>query len=140
MHEAADQGEIAGHNAAIYPEVRAGLRRTPVSVVFTHPQIAMVGETFDSVKKKWGDCEYCFKTGSVSFEDQGRARVMLKNIGLLHVYGEQGTGRFLGAEMIGPAAEHIAHLLSWAVQNRMTVAQILDMPFYHSISLSARSK
>lgn len=133
LHEAADQGEIAGHNAAIYPEVRAGLRRTPISVVFTHPQIAMVGETFDSVKKKWGDCEYCFKTGSVSFEDQGRARVMLKNIGLLHVYGEQGTGRFLGAEMIGPAAEHVAHLLAWAHQNKMTVSDMLKMPFYHPV-------
>ncbi len=40
---------------------------------------------------------------------------MRKNKGLLRVYGEQGTGLFLGAEMVGPAAEHIAHLLSWAV-------------------------
>nr|MBP9540972.1 dihydrolipoyl dehydrogenase [Vitreoscilla sp.] len=40
---------------------------------------------------------------------------------------------FLGAEMIGPAAEHIAHLLAWAHQQKMTVAEMLDMPFYHPV-------
>jgi dihydrolipoamide dehydrogenase len=35
--------------------------------------------------------------------------------------------------MFGPAAEHIGHLLAWAVQNRMTVSEMLDMPFYHPV-------
>ena len=51
----------------------------------------------------------------------------------LHVYGERGTGRFLGAEMIGPAAEHIGHLLAWSVQRGDTVQQMLDSPFYHPV-------
>ena len=55
------------------------------------------------------------------------------NRGMLRVYAEQGSGRFLGAEMIGPAAEHIAHLLAWAHQQKMTVAEMLDMPFYHPV-------
>ena len=41
---------------------------------------------------------------------------MLRNNGLLHVYADIATGRLLGAEMIGPDAEHIAHLLAWAIQ------------------------
>ena len=49
------------------------------------------------------------------------------------MYGEQGSGRFLGAEMIGPSAEHIGHLLAWARQQGMTVQQMLDMPFYHPV-------
>jgi dihydrolipoamide dehydrogenase len=69
----------------------------------------------------------------VSFEDQGRARVMLRNQGLLKVYAEHDTGLFLGAEMFGPAAEHIGHLLAWAVQQRLTVARMLEMPFYHPV-------
>ena len=56
---------------------------------------------------------------------------MLVNHGLLRVYGEQGSGLLLGAEMIGPQNEHIAHLLAWAIQARMTVADVLQMPFYH---------
>jgi dihydrolipoamide dehydrogenase len=58
---------------------------------------------------------------------------MLRNKGLLKVYAEQGTGLFLGAEMFGPAAEHIGHLLAWAAQRRMTASEMLDMPFYHPV-------
>lgn len=130
LHEAADEGRIAGENAAQFPVVRTGLRRTPISIVFSDPQIASVGLNIEQVKLR---CNQCYACGEVSFEDQGRSRVMAQNKGLLRVYGEHGTGLFLGAEMIGPRAEHIAHLLSWAAQQRMTVAQILDMPFYHPV-------
>jgi dihydrolipoamide dehydrogenase len=58
---------------------------------------------------------------------------MLRNRGHLRVYAERATGRFLGAEMAGPAAEHIGHLLAWALANRMTVASMLEMPFYHPV-------
>ncbi len=132
LHEAADQGRIAGDNAGRYPDIRAGLRRSPISAVFSDPQIAMVGETFKQLETRLGNCG-CFATGEVSFENQGRSRVMLRNKGMLHVYGEQGTGRFLGAELMGPNAEHLAHLLAWAHQNKMTVSEMLDMPFYHPV-------
>ena len=58
---------------------------------------------------------------------------MLKNKGLLHVYADIATGRLVGAEMIGPDAEHIGHLLAWAIQAQLTVAQTLAMPFYHPV-------
>jgi dihydrolipoamide dehydrogenase len=59
--------------------------------------------------------------------------VLLKNRGHLRVYGDPASGRFLGAEMAGPEAEHIGHLLAWALQAQMTVAQMLAMPFYHPV-------
>ena len=132
LHEASDQGTIAGQNAGRYPHVRAGLRRAKIAAVFSDPQIAMVGESFKEISQRLGSCE-CFEIGEVSFENQGRSRVMLKNKGHMRVYAEHGTGLFLGAEFIGPQAEHIAHLLAWAVQNKMTVPQMLDMPFYHPV-------
>ncbi|PMN69783.1 dihydrolipoyl dehydrogenase [Enterovibrio norvegicus] len=132
LHEAADQGRIAGDNAGRFPDIRAGLRRSKISAVFSDPQIAMVGETYKEITTRLGTCG-CFETGTVSFEGQGRSRVMLRNKGVLNVYGEQGTGRFLGAEMMGPNAEHLAHLLAWAHQNKMTISQMLDMPFYHPV-------
>jgi dihydrolipoamide dehydrogenase len=125
LHEAADQGRIAGDNAGRYPDVRPGLRRTLLAIAFTDPQIATVGRTYRTLTAG------SFVIGEVSFEDQGRSRVMRQNHGLLHVYAEIGSGRFIGAEMIGPRAEHLAHLLAWACQSGMTVAQMLDMPFYH---------
>ncbi|MCK9380790.1 MAG: dihydrolipoyl dehydrogenase [Sulfuritalea sp.] len=130
LHEAADQGRIAGENAGRYPDVRPGLRRTPLAVVFTDPQVASVGLNLDQIGQHFKDR---FAVGLVSFEDQGRSRVMLRNKGILKVYAEQGSGLFLGAEMFGPAAEHIGHLLAWAAQKRMTVAEMLGMPFYHPV-------
>ncbi|WP_459614194.1 dihydrolipoyl dehydrogenase [Bordetella sp. 2513F-2] len=127
LHEAADEGRIAGDNAARYPDVRAGLRRAPLGVVFSDPQIALVGASHASLEPGR------FVTGEVDFSDQGRSRVMLKNRGMLHVYADVASGRFLGAEMLGPSAEHIGHLLAWAVQQELTVAQMLDMPFYHPV-------
>lgn len=127
LHEASDEGRIAGENAAHYPHVRAGHRRAPLGVVFSDPQIAMVGRSFAQLE------EGSFVTGAVSFENQGRSRVMLKNRGMLHVYADRASGEFLGAEMIGPSAEHIGHLLAWAVQQKLTIAQMLDMPFYHPV-------
>jgi dihydrolipoamide dehydrogenase len=130
LHEAADEGRIAGANAASYPEVHAGHRTSPITVVFTDPQIALVGNNYSQLKETT-NC--CFVTGKVSFENQGRSRVMLKNKGLLHIYAEYGTGLFLGAEMFGPRAEHIAHLLAWAYQQRMCIPEMLEMPFYHPV-------
>ena len=130
LHEAADEGRIAGDNAARVAQgrqVEHGVRRAPIGVVFTDPQIAIVGGGFHSMKPD------TLATGQVSFEDQGRARILLRNRGLLNAYGDPATGRFLGAEMLAPAAEHLAHLLAWALQNEMTVAQMIRMPFYHPV-------
>jgi len=130
LHEAADEGRIAGTNAGAWPKVRVGTRRAPLSVVFTDPQIMAAGRTIDQVEEH---CRGNFAVGSVSFSNQGRSRVIGKNVGLLRVYGEFGSGRFMGAEMFGPAAEHIGHLLAWSVQQGLTVSQMLDMPFYHPV-------
>jgi len=127
LHEAADEGRIAGENAARYPDVRPAPRRTPLAIVFSDPQLAVVGTRFAGLEPG------TFVTGAVSFEDQGRSRVMLRNVGLLHVYADIATGRLVGAEMIGPDAEHLAHLLSWAMAVDLTVERTLAMPFYHPV-------
>ena len=129
LPEAADQGKIAGANAASYPDVKPGLRRTPLAITFSEPQIATVGPGY----KELSNGREHFAIGAVSFDDQGRSRVMRQNKGMLRVYGEYGSGRFLGAEMVGPRAEHIGHLLAWAHQAGLTVDQMLDMPFYHPV-------
>ncbi|MEO8803890.1 MAG: dihydrolipoyl dehydrogenase [Rudaea sp.] len=129
LHEAADEGRRAGENAARYPNVFKRTRRTPLGIVFSDPQIAFAGCRHAQLVADKID----FCVGEVSFEDQGRARVLLRNQGLLRVYAEQGTGRLLGSEMIGPQNEHLAHLLAWAIQMQLSVAELLEMPFYHPV-------
>jgi hypothetical protein len=134
LHEAADQGKIAGDNAGRFPNVQAGLRRSLLGVVFTHPQIATVGARFATLQAQYGErFERDVVIGQVSFRNQGRSRVMLVNKGVLRVYADKATGRLLGAEAIGPAVEHLAHLLAWAHQMHMTIPQMLEMPFYHPV-------
>jgi dihydrolipoamide dehydrogenase len=130
LPEAADHGKIAGDNAGRYPDVRPGLRRTALTIAFTEPNIGTLGATYRTLSAPGRPK---FAMGQVSFENQGRSRVMLRNRGMLRVYGEYGTGRFLGAEMIAPGGEHLAHLLAWACQMRMTVEQMLELPFYHPV-------
>jgi dihydrolipoamide dehydrogenase len=129
LHEAADDGRIAGDNAGRFPDVRVRPRRAALSIVFSDPQIAVAGRGYAELRAAGIE----FAEGAVDFGDQGRARVMLRNAGRLHIYGERHTGLFLGAEMIAPDAEHLAHLLAWAVHNRMTVQHMLDAPFYHPV-------
>lgn len=107
LHEAANEGRLAGENAGRFPHAFRRARRANLGIVFSDPQICIAGASYKSLTDQGIE----FETGAVSFENQGRARVMGINKGRLHVYGKKGTGRFLGAEMVGPAAEHIAHLL-----------------------------
>ena len=127
LHEAADDGRIAGDNAARFPDVRVHRRRAPLTILFTRPEIALVGEGFEAL----GQREVDFAIGEVSFEDQGRATVTNHAAGLLRVYGARRSGKFLGAEMIAPDSEHLAHLLAWALQRELTIQEILDLPYYH---------
>ncbi len=128
LHEAADEGQIAGDNAGRFPDIKAGLRRSPVTVVFCDPQIAIVGDSWSVLEGNEN-----VVTGKVSFEGQGRSRIILKNKGLMHIYADRNSGLFLGSEFIGPHAEHLAHLMSWAHQQKMTIQQMLEMPFYHPV-------
>lgn len=127
LHEAADEGRLAGENAARYPQVLVGQRRTPLGIVFSDPQIAVVGDAWSSM-----NCSQN-RVGQVDYGDQGRARVMNQNRGRVRIYGEAGTGLLLGAEMVGPRVEHTAHLLAWVIQQRLTVSEALEMPFYHPV-------
>ncbi len=129
LHEAADEGRLAGENAARLPDAYRRGRRTGLGVVFTDPQIGLAGQSYQALVDAGAE----FEIGEVSFEDQGRARVTGRNQGLLRVYGEAGTGQLLGAEMIGPDAEHLAHLLAWQIDAGHSVSRTLQNPFYHPV-------
>jgi dihydrolipoamide dehydrogenase len=128
LHEASDEGRIAGFNAT-RDEVTHFQTRTPLEVTFCDPNIASAGMKYQEIK----DAGIDFQFGKVLFEGQGRSIVKLKEIGMLKVFGETKTGKILGAEMFGPDAEHIAHLMAWVISMKMTVNQVLALPFYHPV-------
>lgn len=126
LHEAADDGHIAGINAT-QPKVTCYARRTPLAIVFAEPGIAMVGTRFSAL-----DIATCI-TSEVDFGHQGRAMAGQRNTGLIRLYASAQEGRLLGAEMCAPAAEHMAHLLALAIDQALTVHEMLRMPFYHPV-------
>jgi dihydrolipoamide dehydrogenase len=127
LHEAVDQGRVAGDNAGAWPEARPAMRHVPLAIAFTEPQLAQVGMGWKAMQ----GTDYV--VGSVSFSEQGRSRVMLEDRGALHLYAERGNGRLLGAQMVGPRAEHLAHLLAWSLQQGLSIEQMLRMPYYHPV-------
>jgi dihydrolipoamide dehydrogenase len=127
LHVAAEEGRIAAENAAAYPNVNPVTRTVPLAIAFTSPAFAMVGQSLAARDPK------TTVVGEVSFERQGRSRVMAQNVGLLRVYADWASGRLVGAQLIGPDAEHLAHLIAWAVQLQLTVDQALALPFYHPV-------
>jgi dihydrolipoamide dehydrogenase len=126
LHEAADEGHIAGHNAT-RDTPACFARRTPLAIVFSDPNIASVGRRFQALD------DGSYFAGEVRFDNQGRARAAQHNRGILRVYAGRDDGRLLGAELCAPAGEHLAHLLALAVQQSLTVRELLRLPFYHPV-------
>ena len=73
----------------------------------------------------------------MDFADQSRALIEGTNRGLMRIYADAATGVLLGAEAACPGAEHFGHMLAWAVQRGMTVAEMLQLPFYHPVEEEA---
>lgn len=126
LHEASDEGYIAGQNAG-RSEPICYSRRVPLAIVFTDPNVVSVGARFESLIAD------DIHIGMVDFSRQGRARMAQENHGVLRVYAAKSTGRLLGAELCAPRGENLAHLLALAIQQEMTVQQMLRLPFYHPV-------
>jgi len=125
LHEAADEGYIAAHNA-LADQPTAFPRRTPMGIVFIEPGVAFVGQRF-------AELETGALIGEASFASQGRAVAAQRNAGLMRIYARGEDAVLIGAEMCVPAGEHMAHLLGLAISEGLTVRQVLRMPFYHPV-------
>ena len=127
LHEAAHEGRVAGINAARYPEGAPHARKTPLAIVFTDPQVAAVGAGITQLDPA--------RSVAAGFDvaGQSRAKVEGTNRGILRLYADRATGQLQGGTLVGPAAEHLGHLLAWTIQQRMTAEQVLELPFYHPV-------
>jgi dihydrolipoamide dehydrogenase len=128
LHEAAEQGRIAGYNSLLEQDQPFRLR-TRLAITFSSPQIALVGKSHQDLIEEKAD----FVEGSVSFENQGRAVAKMENSGMLKVFGHRQTGLILGAEIFAPEGEHLAHLLAWSMETNCSVFEVLNRPVYHPV-------
>jgi dihydrolipoamide dehydrogenase len=124
LHEAGDEGRIAGFNA-VRDEVVAFKRKTSLTIAFCDPNVVTVGTQLDELDSDR------VAVGEVSFGPVGRALIMGKNKGILRLYADRATGTLLGGAMFAPKGENLGHLLAWSIQQQLTVFDLLKMPFYH---------
>lgn len=126
LHEAADEGAMAGFNAARQQRSR-WQRKVPLGIVFSSPDVATVGARFSQL-----DPQHSL-IGSASGQSNGRLRILDGEDSLLNIYAERTSGRLLGAALLCEGGEHMAHLLAWAIQRGETAQSLLQMPFYHPV-------
>ncbi len=126
LHEAGDEGKIAGFNAAQGGNA-AFRRKTPLAINFCDPNICAVGARFSELDPA------TTAIGQIRFAPVGRALVMGQTKGLLRIYADKASGRLLGSEMIGPKGENLSHLICWSIELGLTAGQMLRLPFYHPV-------
>lgn len=126
LHEANDDGYIAAMNAC-GSSPRSTERRTPLAITFCDPNVAVIGKRHSQLD----GCETC--VGEASFERQGRARIGVRNAGLIRIYANCKHGVVVGAELCAPDGEHLAHWLAMAIDRKLCVSELLRMPFYHPV-------
>ena len=127
QHEAAHEGKLVISSCLNFPQVINLTSLIPLGIVFSNPEMAMVGHNYANLTKFGVE----FITGYASYEKQGRALVLGKNKGAVEVYIDKNTRKLLGAELFIESAEHIAHLLAWMISEEVTLDDILQKPFYH---------
>ena len=126
LHEAGDEGRIAGHNA-VSEQIVFFKRKTHLAINFCDPNICHVG-------MRWPELDhYKVAIGEVKLAPVGRALIMGKNMGIIRVYADKSSGKLLGAAMVCANGENLAHLLAWCIQQGLTVGDLLQMPFYHPV-------
>ncbi|MEO8935708.1 MAG: dihydrolipoyl dehydrogenase [Burkholderiaceae bacterium] len=128
QHEAIDEGRIAAANALSVAGDHAPQRpsrRTPLSIVFSDPDIAQVGMRHDEVHRDR------VVVGTGSGDHNGRSKILGDEANLVRVYADRRDGTLFGGSLVSTQGEHLAHLLAWAVDQRLTVDRLLAMPFYH---------
>lgn len=115
------QGEaVIGLSHAL---VSAGARETAVTIVFSEQERASVGPW-------WSDLDHAnLLVGEVGFDTASQAGYLSGDRGLVRVYADRRDARVLGGAIVGPACAYSAELLAFGVQQRLTVHQMLQLPF-----------
>jgi dihydrolipoamide dehydrogenase len=88
--------------------------------IYTDPEIAHVGLGEKDAKEKGLDV----KIGRFPFAASGRALTLGQSEGFVKVIADSGSGKLLGAHIIGPRATDLIAEATLAIQNGLTMEQL----------------
>ncbi|MFG6564615.1 dihydrolipoyl dehydrogenase [Sulfitobacter sp. 1A13421] len=109
-HKAEDEGMaaaevIAGKHGHVNYGVIPG-------VIYTHPEVASVGETEATLK----EAGRAYKVGKFSFMGNARAKAVFAGDGFVKLIADKETDRILGCHIIGPGAGDLIHEVCVAME------------------------
>ncbi len=96
-------------------------------VIYTHPEIAWVGQTEEELKH--AGVEY--ETGTFPFLASGRAKAMHDTDGLVKVIADAKTDRVLGVHIVGPQASELIGQAVLAMEFDASAEDIMRTVFAH---------
>ena len=109
-HKAEDEGmAVAEGIAGQHPHVNYGV--IP-GVIYTHPEVASVGETEETLKEQGR----AYKVGKFPFMGNARAKANFAGDGFVKMLVDATTDRVLGAHIIGPMAGDLIHEICVAME------------------------
>ena len=109
-HKAEDEGMAAAETiAGKHGHVNYGV--IP-GVIYTHPEVANVGETEETLKEQGRS----YKVGKFSFMGNGRAKANFAGDGFVKILADKDTDRIVGAHIIGPSAGELIHEICVAME------------------------
>jgi pyruvate/2-oxoglutarate dehydrogenase complex dihydrolipoamide dehydrogenase (E3) component len=127
VHLAIQQGENAVYNLLHPRSPRRMDYRLLISVVFTEPQVAVVGLTEKAAQARG----IKFKAASYPFNDHGKSLIMEAKDGFVKLLADPKSGEILGGSCVGPVGGELIHEIVAAMARRMTVHELAVMPHYH---------
>jgi dihydrolipoamide dehydrogenase len=127
VHIAVQQGEVAAHNIARSDQRKKMDYRLLSEVIFTEPQVAVVGLTEKGAHVR----NINYLVAKYPFNDHGKSLIMEAKDGFVKLVAEPMTGEILGGCCVGPMGGELIHEIIAAMQKRMTVHELAAMPHYH---------
>ena len=127
VHLAIQQGEVAAHNIAHPNRKKEMDYRLLTEVVFTEPQVAVVGLTEQRAHME----NIPYQVAKYPFNDHGKSMIMEAKDGFVKLLAGPRTGEILGGACVGPAGGELIHEIIAAMAKRMTVHELAVMPHYH---------
>lgn len=124
-HVASHQGIIAVKNILGMKEVMD--YSVVPSVVFTHPEIAVVGINEKGAKESGMEIE----VGKFPFAANGKALTLGETEGFIKIIKDKATGKIIGASIIGPNAGDLIHELTVAIKNGLKTENIVNTIHAH---------
>lgn len=125
-HVANRQAEVVAHNL-LHPDdlIATDLDVVPAAV-FTNPQIAAVGATEQECREDGRD----YVVGTTRYADVAYGWAMEDRTGFCKVLAERGSGRLLGAHLMGPQAATLIQPLVLAMTLGIDARTLAKRPYW----------